>query len=45
VTEQKAAHAKAVGAMDEVYDLIEKHCSSSTHIDTGLLKALKIDCE
>jgi hypothetical protein len=45
VTEQKAAHAKAVGVMDEVYDLIEKHCSSSTHIDTELVKALKIDCE
>jgi hypothetical protein len=45
VTEQKAAHAKAVRVMGEVYDLIEEHCSSSTHIGTELLKALKIDCE
>jgi hypothetical protein len=30
--------------MDELYDLIEEHCSLSTHIDTELLRTLKIDC-
>lgn len=30
--------------MYDVYDLIEEHCSSSTHIDTELLKTLKVGC-
>ncbi|KAF7121624.1 hypothetical protein CNMCM5793_009095 [Aspergillus hiratsukae] len=44
VADRKAAHAKAVEVLDELYDLIEEHCSFSTHIDTELLRTLKIDC-
>jgi hypothetical protein len=44
VAEKKAAHAKAVEVMDEIYDLIEEHCSFGTHIDAELLKTLKTDC-
>ncbi|GFG18790.1 hypothetical protein IFM5058_09367 [Aspergillus udagawae] len=44
VAEKKAAHAKAVEVMDEIYDLIEEHCSFGTHIDTELLMTLKTVC-